>query len=283
MELPKEAPHQFTEINMNFLSDDDYKNLLLVSQSVKKTGRSNILGKLSDSLRKYQWFLIAKLRAQSIEETMLEMEVNSYIVMDPLAQGEFSKSIYEMMIYGKACLDSLAQFTSEFFILNEKPQSCDFKWSNFREKFEALEICSGLMNELDYWLNKDSKLTNSISSARDHWIHREYITVPLLWPPKELGCLVVPKLIEKDNLAKTTFTEEYFYSSNQFIELHQNNLSRLLSAVIKKTALVESKGIELSIGDDQIKNKVSFFPIGITEEREWNGITLGPYTSGSNK
>lgn len=188
-----------------------------------------------------------------------------------------------MIIYGKACLDSLAQFISEYFKLNEKSQSCDFKWSDFRGKFEQLGICSGLMNELDYWLNKESKLTNSISSARDHWIHREYITVPLLWPPKELGCLVVPKLIEKDNLAKTTFTEKYYYSSSQFIGLHQNNISRLLSAVIKKTAVVESKGIELLIEDDQIKNKVSFFPIGITEERKWDGITLGPYTSGSNK
>lgn len=81
MERPKEAPHQFTEINMNFLSDDDYKNLLVVSQCAKKNS-SNNFGKLSDSLRKYQWFLIAQLRAQSIEDTMLKMEVNSYIVMD---------------------------------------------------------------------------------------------------------------------------------------------------------------------------------------------------------
>ncbi|MDF1817774.1 MAG: hypothetical protein P1U54_04000 [Immundisolibacteraceae bacterium] len=283
MTVSKEAPHQFAEIDMNLFSNIDYESLLTISYFSKANGTIKKYSKLSDALRKYQWFVIAHLRAQAIEKELLKIKIQSNILMDPIAQSEFSKSVYEMIIYGKAALDSLSQFFSDFFDLKEKSQNCDFKWEAFREKFEKKNFCPGLMADLEYWLTKESELTNSISSSRDHWIHQEYITVPLLCPPNDIGCLVIPKLIRKYNIVDDDFSSSNYYSIDQFVNIHHNNLARLISSIITSAAAIESDGRKANFPDKHMENRSSFFPCGITEHRIWKGVLIGPFTYGANQ
>lgn len=276
MEIPKDAPHQFTEIDMHLLSTQNYISLLKISHFAKENGTSLKLKHLNDALKKYQWFVIALNNARQIEATLRDFDSCGNLLMDPTAQSIFSKSIYEIVIYGKASIDSLAMFISDYFDLNLQHRQCDFKWADFRSKFNQLDICSGLMDELEDWLKKDSEETSSISSTRDHWIHREYITTLFLWPPNELGCLVVPKSFDAVILKKVTF--ETHYSAEDFTQLYSHNLSKLLDAVINKVEITEANGKTISITED-LSQRVSFFPLVVTVESTWGTIQLGPFSA----
>ena len=278
MEIPKDAPHQFTEIDMQLLSKKTYTSLLKTSHFAKENGTSLKLKHLNDALKKYQWFVIALNSARQIEETLRGFDSRGNLLMDPTAQSIFSKSIYEIVIYGKACIDSLAIFISDYFDLNLQHRQCDFKWADFRSKFNQLDICSGLMDELGDWLKKDSEETGSISSTRDHWIHREYVTTLFLWPPNELGCLVVPKSFDTNTVILEKITSETHYSAENFTQLYSHNLSKLLDAVIDKVEITEANGKTMSIAED-LSQRISFFPLVITIESTWTTIQLGPFST----
>ena len=278
MDIPKDAPHQFTEIDMHLLSTKTYKSLLKISHFAKKNNTSSKFKKLNDALKKYQWFLFALSNAREIEKSLRDHYTESNLLMDPTAQSIFSKSIYETVIYGKASIDALAMFISDYFDLNLKHQSCDLKWSDFRSKFNQLDICSGLMDELETWLTKDSEDTGSISSTRDHWIHREYISTLFLWPPNELGCLVIPKSFNTNTAMPDKITSETHYSAEDFTQLYSDNLSKLLNAVIEKVEMTEADGKIMSITED-LSQRISFFPLVITIESTWTTIQFGPFST----
>lgn len=282
MKISEDAPHQFTEIDMNLLSTETYISLLKISHFAKENGTLSKLKKLNDALKKYQWFFVALNNAREIEKTLRDLYSGSTLLMDPTAQSIFSKSIYETVIYGKASIDSLAMFISDYFELNLKHQSCDFKWADFRSKFNQLDIYSGLMNELETWLTKDSEETGSISSTRDHWIHREYITTLFLWPPNELGCLVIPKSFDTNTAMTDKITSETHYSAEDFTQLYSDNLSKLLNAVIGNVEITEAKGKVMSITEDLLQ-RTSFFPLVVTIESKWTNIQLGPFSTQPKK
>jgi len=282
MDIPKDAPHQFTEIDMHALSTKTYTSLLKISHFAKENGTSLKLKKLNDSLRKYQWFVYALNNARQIEETLRGFDSRGNLLMDPTAQSGFSKSIYEIVIYGKACIDSLAMFVSDYFDLNLQYRKCDFKWAGFRSKFNQLDICSGLMDELEDWLKKDSQETGSISSTRDHWIHREYITTLFLWPPNELGCLIVPKSFDTNTVILEKVTSETHYSAEDFTQLYSHNLSKLLDAVIDNVEMTEANGKTISITED-LSRRISFFPLLITRQVTLTNIQLGPFSTQTSK
>jgi hypothetical protein len=276
--LANEAPHFFTQIAMHLIPDSEYEKLLKLSHFAKLNKSVSKFDLLQDSLRKYQWAILAFIKAKHINAVLVNEEVDNYILMDLNGSTEFSRAVFELIIYGKASLDSLAQFIGEYFEFGIKPRDCDFKWKIFREKFEHLGIFDGFVAEFDSWLDKDSAFTDSISATRDTWIHRGFIVLPFLWPPNELGCFGISKNIDLGNLMDTKFSREFFVPVNEFLELHQSRLMRLLFGVLESVAEIESQGRSFKLPERGARNKMSFLPTGITIEQSWVGFKIGPFS-----
>ncbi len=281
MNMPTEAPHFFTEIDMGLMQGLDVENFLKLGHFAKINNSTNKFDLLRDAIRKFQWAVAAANLGRTVNGELMSLPVDQYLLADPTAQMIVSKAVFEVVIYGKASLDSLAQFISEYFSLGVNARGCDFKWDSFREAVEEKALRNGLMTELESWLTKESKATDSISATRDSWIHRGFITVPFLWPPNDLGCFCVAKRIEFDpkELVAVTSSSEFFFSLGFFFDKHEGNIARLIRSVLESVIWLEAKG-RAYVPAQHVQGQIfSFFPVGITVGMECVGVKMGPYSS----
>jgi hypothetical protein len=133
MDLPAQAPHLFTEIIPDLVSSLGLKNFLTLSYFARLNGSTIKYEAFRDAVRKLQWVEMALQQARHTHDVLKNLEVDDNILLDPVAQLNFSKSVFEVIVYGKSSLDSLAQFLTKFCALPTEPTGADFKWAPFRE------------------------------------------------------------------------------------------------------------------------------------------------------
>jgi hypothetical protein len=280
MEPLTKAPHFFTETVLDLVKDLGLENLLNLSYFADLNATSSKFDLLRDAVRKLQWVDLSYNQAKNIHGTLSGIDSNQCVLVDPGGQLGFSKSLYELIVHGKSSLDSLAQFVAQYFSLPVKQQSADFKWAAFRERFETLAISDGLMGQLEYWLSKDSETIDSISATRDNWIHRGFITIPLLWPPNELGCFGIARRVDSTDalMSVLPLSEEFYFHVDNFLKMHRDNLFKLVSVVIEEAVRIEAKD-RVSAPVDINLTKYLFFPYVGTVGQLVTHFKFGPFTA----
>lgn len=279
--LPQDAPHFFTDTSLDVLHEVPYPLLVEISQLAQANGSVPAYESLQFAMRKLQWVKLAAARAVEIDQVLRALPIDGCLLVDTVAQSEHAKSVLEVVSYGKAVTDALSHFLNERWALGHKERTCDLKWQVFRD---SVATCHPTLAQFlaahVAWLNKDSRTADSLPATRDEWLHRGVPGTALLWPPTEVGALpVLRSLTSLLPGLPPSVTSASFMSTHEFASLHLTNLVELLLCILRAAISEERR----TAPDLSVRNAdgppVSFFLTRITEEREWVGMRLGPYTS----
>ena len=274
-ELPEEAPHIFTGVLFQLLSEVDYHDLVYLSQLLKINKREEIYVPLTDALRKIQWAKLASIEAVAREkgiEKDIEQVEEGVIAFNPVGQTQHAKAVFEFVIHTKAALDSIAVFLTELLSIPVKRDSeRDFKHKKFCEQVMRKDAVIGHNTRcLEQWFL-------GVQDRRDKWIHRTSTIIFIAMPPGEIGLLPIPKIVtEALKLQDFPPTKEYYWTTQEFVELNLAKLASFFSSIVTRCIEIESVSIGTPPPYPQKSEypPIAFFPFRVTKDMKLKGIRL---------
>lgn len=281
--IPQQALHFFTQVDFNLLPEIDYHSLVELCQLEKYNNRGSEYDLLPQVLQKIQWAKVSGTRAKSLDaETTAIAEQRGSLIYNEVTFVEYGKSIFEVITYTKAALDTLAHFLNDHYRLKVREQTADFKWAVFRGKLNTADSELGrVVQSLELWLDKDRKMADNVIAVRDEWIHRGVPNIALQSPPNQLSSFPIPKAIGSNRLRPGHATPNDFYSTAEFVDLHMGNLVRLFSAVIQR-CIVRERHDAPHLHVERRTDTFTFWPvvgtinIGATYDIAWMSLQRGP-------
>lgn len=254
-DLPKEFPHIFTEVVFQLIPEVNYDDLVYLSQLLKINKRKEIYRPLTDALRKIQWTKLASIEAIAIEKDMeksIEQVEEGVIAFNPVGQAQHAKAVFEFIAHTKSALDSIAVFLTELLSIPAKGGQRDFKHRKFREQVIQKDAVIGQhIKSLEQWLL-------DVQDRRDKWIHRTSTRIFIASPPSEIGLLPIPKVVTEDSkLQGVPPTEEHYWTTPEFVELHFTKLVSFLGLIVARCIEIE----RVKIGTPSPHPQKSEYPI----------------------
>lgn len=238
-ELPKEFPHIFTEVIFQLMPEVDYNDLVYLSQLLKINEREEIYKSLIDALRKMQWTKLSGMEAITMEKDIVEQMKEGVLVFNPVGQVKHAKAVFELIVHTKAALDSIAVFLTELLSIPAKGGQRDLKHKNFREQIIQKDAVIGQgIKSLERWFR-------DVQDRRDKWIHRTSTGIFVTSEPSEIGVLPISKVVTEDfELQDFPLTKEYYWTTQQFIELHLTKLAFFFNLIVSRCIQIELASIE---------------------------------------
>ena len=264
-EIPKQAPHFFTEVDMSLFREPDYRSFEEVSQLARANGNVHLYAGLREAVRKFAWSTLAARQLIGISRYFASHDgehAEGKVYNDFSAHSEYERNLTEFSSYAKATLDTLAHFLNSFFQLKEKNQSADFKWVKFRERVaHSVPDAAAFFAANAEWLDKDAARTTSVFSTRDEWVHREAPIISRHFPAQGSGPLPIPRTLK---LAKEQAPEQdELWTVEAFTDYHLSRLHQLLQLCVRAAIASERlKSPDLAI--DRMPGPATFFPLRLT-------------------
>lgn len=233
--MPKEFPHMFTEVVFQLIPEINYDDLVYLSQLVKLNRREKLYSPLADTLRKIQWAKLASIEAITLEKEAVKMTEDKVIVFWPVGQAQYAKAICDFIFHTKSSLDSMAVFLTEFLSIIASGGKRDFKLKKFREQVMERDAVIGKhVKFIEQWFI-------DLQNLRDKWIHRISTRIFLASPLGEVGLLPIPKVASLDfGLWNTPTTKEYYWTTQEFIELNFGRLTSFFDTITARCIELES-------------------------------------------
>jgi hypothetical protein len=258
----------FTEIVPQFLDDFDSKKLVELGAVVGQRGRIPLYEPLTDSLRKTQWVRLVGIKAILIEKSILEVKRHdpNIIVLSPIKFTAHALCVTDCLIHTKSALDSMAVFLTDLVELKQKGGDRDFKKLGFRQAIcQKDAFLKHGIKKLEPWFLE-------LQGIRDEWIHRSSIRCGQIIGTTEVGILPIPKKItghfaDQGKLTASALTKENFWSTEDFVNHHYENLRELFLMIIDRALQIEKQHLsEPIIIPADAERRMAMFPVFVTEK-----------------
>ena len=281
-DFPEKKLHIFNDVSFELLPEISYEDLVYLSQLVEQTGRKELYPPLIDCLRKIQWAKLASLEAIIVEKRISEQATLDAIPFDPIGQVQHVKALFDFVAHSKAALDSLAIFFNDLFNLGQKEGNRDFRKPLFYRKVcEADVVIAQHLAGLKAWLDKNRDVSDSIIAARDEWQHRGSPAIQSMFPIPAIGYLPVPRALKGGfPNSKTPLTNEYYWTTPDFVKFHIQKLTSLFTGVIARCIELEkARGARpVRLDPDLVRHRMSFLPMRGTAETKIKQMRVRPFT-----
>ena len=264
-QIPQQAPHFFTEVDMGLFSEPDYRSFEEVSQLARANGSVNVYVGLQEAVRKFSWTILAARQLVGISEYFASHDgahAEGKIYNHFSAHAEYERNLTEFASYAKATLDALALFLNAFLQLESKNQGADFKWAKFRERVGPLVPgATAFFDANAEWLDKDAARTTSVFTTRDEWVHREAPIIYRHFPSQDFGPLPIPYALKltREQASK----QDDLWTIEAFTGYHLSRLHQLLRLCVSAAIATERlRSPDLAI--DRMPGPSTFFPMRLT-------------------
>jgi hypothetical protein len=281
-DFPEKKLHIFNDVSFELLPEISYEDLVYLSQLIEQTGRKALYSPLIDCLRKIQWAKLAGLEAIIIEKRISEQATLDAIPFDPVGQVQHMKALFDFVAHSKAALDSLAVFFNDLFNLGQEGGNRDFRRPLFYRKVcEADVVIAQHLAGLKAWLDKNRDVSDSLVATRDEWQHRGSPAIQSMFPIPAIGYLPVPRALKGGfPNPKTPLTNDYYWTTPEFVKFHMQKLTSLFAGVIARCIELEKAQGARSVRLDPalVRHPMSFLPMRGTAETKPKQMRVRPFT-----
>lgn len=274
-DIPQQATHFFTQVDMGLFSKAEYRNFEELSQLARANDNVVAYDGLREAVRKSAWMVLAGRNLVGISAYFLKHDGDhpaGTIYTDFAAHADYERNLMEFVGYGKAALDGLAHFLNIFFQLEEKNQGADLKWAKFRERVaDCAPETAIFFTENAEWLDKDGTSTSSVFATRDEWVHRGAPIIPRHFPAQDSGPLPIPRKLKLTRAQ--TMTQDELWTIEELTDYHLSRLNRLLQlCVVTAISTERKKSPDLSV--DRTPGPATIFPLRLTVESALRRLIL---------